>query len=119
MDGIGLAHYEPSTGQISTDPGLPWTPDITTQVNRANGLSQKDIMLQRLPGYYGGWARFLTSESLATYANGVIKLDSLKGPTTLGYAYGGIYSNAAQTGGPGTFTTASSLVFKITLVPKV
>jgi hypothetical protein len=47
----------------------------------------------------------------------VIKLSQLHGPTTLGYIYGGIFSQVGNTTDPGAQTTASNQVFKVTLTP--
>lgn len=57
------------------------------------------------------------SPGLPTFENGVLRLDQLPGPTTLGYIYGGIISTVGNTQNPLTQTTASNLVFKVTLVP--
>lgn len=56
--------------------------------------------------------------ALSTRHNGVISLNDLRGPTVLGYMYGGIYSTVPATGN-NTFsqTGASNQVFQITLTP--
>ncbi len=116
LGGIGLFHYDPTTGQLSEDTNLPFTPDITTQVTSANGLKREYILQPQLPGFFGAEAAFFQNPSLPTYANGVIQYDKLSGPTVLGYMYGGIESTAANTfQGQPTFATPA--VFLVTLMP--
>lgn len=116
LGGIGLFHFDPTTGKLSEDPGLPFTPDITDQVTSANGLTREYSILPQLPGFFGASASFFQNPSLPTYANGVIQLDGLHGPTVLGYMFGGIESTAANTfQGQPTFATPD--VFLVTLVP--
>ena len=69
-------------------------------------------------GNYGANAAFLQNPALPAYTNGVLKLNTLAGPTVLGYMYGGIYSTVANTTG-NTFsaTGASNQVFQIVLTP--
>ena len=67
---------------------------------------------------FGANAEFFPAEGLAAYANGVLKLDGLSGPTTLGYIFGGLAANAPNTRGvAGTASAASNIVFKATLTP--
>ncbi len=114
--GISLYDYNFATGSLTSDTNLPFVDDVTTLVQRANGTSQEFIMPSQLPGLYGAGASYLAAPGLPTTANGVINLANLKGPTTLGYIYGGILSSS-----PNTFqnqpTTASGQVFKVVLVP--
>ena len=69
-------------------------------------------------GNYGATAAFFINKALPTYANRVIKLSRLRGPTVVGYMYGGIYSTVSNTSG-NTFraTGASNQVFQITMTP--
>jgi hypothetical protein len=90
---------------------------VTSFVQRADGSAQEYIMPSQLPGRYGSEAAFFTSPGLPKYSDGVIKLGQLRGPTTLGYIYGGIYSQVGDTTDPGKQTTASNQVFKVTLTP--
>jgi hypothetical protein len=102
---------------LTSDSELPFVDDVTSFVRRANGSSQEYIMPSQLPGLYGTEAAFFASAGLPTYSNGVIQLDKLQGPTTLGYIYGGIFSTVPNTTDPGSQTTSSNQVFKVTLVP--
>ncbi|MDR3632971.1 MAG: hypothetical protein P4L84_03990 [Isosphaeraceae bacterium] len=115
--GIGLYDYNFTTGALTTDTELPFVDDVTSFVQRANGSAQEYIMPSQLPGRYGSDAAFFRAPGLPTYSNGVIQLNRLHGPTTLGYIYGGIYSQVGDTTDPSTQTTASNQVFKVTLIP--
>ena len=74
-----------------------------------------------LPGLYGAYSAFMAQSIRAHYANGVINLARLKGPTVLGYMYGGIYSTVPQTSFDPviaeTQTGASNQVFQVTVTP--
>ena len=74
------------------------------------------------PGYYGAYSAFMANPPVPTYSNGVIKLNKLKGPTVLGYIYGGIYSTVPETSGnpivAETQTGASNQVFAVILTPR-
>ena len=97
LGGISLFHYDPATHQLSEDTNLPFVPDITDQVTSANGLTREYSILPQLPGFFGAEAAFFQNPTLPTYANGVVQLDKLSGPTVLGYMYGGIQSTSART----------------------
>jgi hypothetical protein len=66
-----------------------------------------------VPGYFGASAAFFQNPSLPTYANGVVQLDKLTGPTVLGYMYGGIQALVPDFGP----SVATPDVFLVTLVP--
>ena len=117
IGGIGLYNYDFATGTLSEDTGLPFVNDVTSLVAKANGTAREYIMPSQLPGRYGAAASYLASPDLPTLPNGVINLRKLRGPTTLGYIYGGIVSTVPNTTDPATQTTASSKIFKVTLVP--
>jgi hypothetical protein len=70
-------------------------------------------MTPQLPGFFGADAAYFQDPSLPTYANGVIQLDKLMGPTVLGYIYGGIQAFVPDFGP----SIATPDVFLVTLVP--
>jgi hypothetical protein len=122
MGGIGLYYY--SDGQLTEDMSLPWTDNVTSLVQAADGSFQEYIM-SPIPavtaggtGYYGANSAFFANQALPASRTGVIKLDKLSSPTVMGYMYGGIYSTV-QTTTSNTFsaTGASNQVFQITLTP--
>jgi hypothetical protein len=117
LGGISLYDYDFATGQLTSDPELPFVDDVTTYQLRADGSSQEYMMPSQLPGRYGTEAAFFAAPGLPTYSNGVIKLAKLRGPTTLGYMYGGIYSTVGDTTDPASQTTDSNQVFRVVLVP--
>jgi hypothetical protein len=120
MGGISL--YDYADGQLTENTSLPWIDDVTTLVRAGDGSFQEYIM-SPIPavtpgstGYYGATAAFFMNQSLPTFANRVIALSGLRGPTVVGYMFGGIYSTVSTTTGS-TFqaTGASNQVFQITL----
>lgn len=116
LGGISLFHFDPTTGKTTEDTNLPFVPDITAQVDSPNGLIREYSLVPQLPGFFGAEAAFFQNPTLPTYANGVIQYDKLRGPTVLGFMYGGIESTAANTfNGEPTFATPA--VFLVTLVP--
>ena len=115
--GISLYDYNFATGQFTVDTELPFVDDVTTFAQRADGSDQEYIMPSQLPGRYGSNAAFFASPGLPHYSDGVIKLNRLTGPTTLGYIYGGIYSTVGDTTDPPSQTTSSNQVFRVTLIP--
>ena len=120
MGGISL--YDYADGQLTANTSLPWIDDVTTLVRSGNGSFQEYIM-SPIPavtpgstGNYGATAAFFMNQSLPTAAKRVIALNRLRGPTVVGYMFGGIYSTVSTTTG-NTFqaTGASNQVFQITL----
>jgi len=118
LGGISGYDYDFATGQLSgPNFGLPWVDDVTTFLRRADGTSQEFIMPSQLPGFFGGTAAFFAAPGLPTYANGVIDLARINAPTLIGYMYGGIFSQQAQTTVQSTQTGSSNQVFAIYLTP--
>jgi hypothetical protein len=124
--GISYQYYDGATQQFQTDPNLPFVNDITDLSIDAsdhyveNRIGEfptiKDVAGDRL--LFGAEAEFFPVPGLATYANGVLKLDSLAGPTTIGYIFGGIASNAPNTMGvPGATSIASNQILTVVVTP--
>lgn len=120
--GISLYGYDFATGQLTAPlaatnppaPAYPFVNNVTTLVQKANGQSQEYMMPSTLPGLYGAEAAYFPNTALPQYANGVLQLDNLTEPTTLGYIYGGIFAPEPL----GSLTSiATSAVFKVTLTP--
>ncbi len=120
LGGISLYHYDFATGTLSEDMGLPFDNDVTTLAWRPNGSIQEFMMPSQLPGppdLLGAEASFFTSPSIPKFPDGVIKLALLRGPTTLGYLFGGILSTVPETQDQATQTSASNMMFRVTLIP--
>jgi hypothetical protein len=125
--GISLQYLNTDTMQTETDFGLPFVNDITSVViDPAGNYTQhwlgefpevNDLDGKRLR--FGANAEFFPADGIETYSNGVIKLDELIGPTTLGYIYGGIIANGPHTrsGDPPATTSASNIVFTVVYTP--
>jgi len=121
MGGISLYSY--ADGQLTPDTTLPWISNVTTLVRAANGSFQEYIM-PPIPavtpgstGNYGANAAFFMNQAVPASARGVVTLNRLRGPTVVGYVFGGIYSTVPNTTSPLRQTGASNQVFQITLTP--
>jgi hypothetical protein len=117
LGGISLYDYDFSTGQLTSDPELPFVDDVTTFALSANNSAQEFMMPSQLPGRYGTEAAFFATPGLPKFANGVIKLSKLQHPTVLGDMYGGIFSTVGDTTDTSSQTTDSNQIFQVTLVP--
>jgi hypothetical protein len=124
--GISLQYLDPTTHSIVTDDNLPFVNDITSvDIDAAGNYTQNylgefpelfDLAGNRLR--FGADAEFLPADGLPTFDNGVIKRDQLKSRTVLGYIFGGIVANAAQTRvSPNTLSAASNQIFQVVYVP--
>jgi hypothetical protein len=125
--GISLQYLNQQTMQVETDNDLPFVNDITSViVDSAGSYRQHWIgefpVLNDLDGNrlrFGSSAEFFLAEGVETFENGVIKLDELTQPTTLGYIYGGIMANGPHTrsGNPPATSAASNIVFAVVYSP--
>ncbi len=125
--GISLQYMNTQTMQTETDNDLPFINDITSVViDSAGNYSQhwlnefpviNDTELKRLR--FGANAEFFLADGVPTFANGVIKLDELTGPTVLGYIFGGLMANGPHTrsGDPPAISSASNLIFTVVYTP--
>jgi hypothetical protein len=118
LGGISLYDYNFATGQLTEDDELPFVDDVTTFMQGPDGVSQEFEMPSQLPGLYGSEASFFASPGLPQYGNGVIQLDQLTQPITLGYMFGGIFSTVPNTTDPATQTSATNALFRVVLTPK-
>jgi hypothetical protein len=124
--GISLQTYDAVAQQVVTDDRMPFVNDITSIVIDEQGdYAQHRIgefpVLNDLAGHrlhFGANAELFLADGIQTYDNGVVMLDALSGPTTLGYIFGGVASNAAHTRNvPGAATAASNVIFRVRLTP--
>ena len=121
--GISVQYLNPQTMQMETDNDLPFINDITSLVvDPAGDYSQHWIgefpVINDLEGKrlrFGSNAEFFLAEGIETFENGVIKLDELTQPTTLGYIFGGIMANGPHTrsGNPPATSAASNIIFAV------
>lgn len=124
--GISLQYLDAHTGQIETDDALPFVNDVSSIViDSAGEYSQHRIgeypVLNDLDGVrlrFGAGAEFFMAEGIETYANGVLKLDKISQPTTLGYIFGGIVTNGPHTQGtPPAASAGSNQIFTVVYSP--
>jgi hypothetical protein len=127
LGGISLQYLNSQTMQVETDNGLPFINDITSVVIDPAGNYRQhwigefpainDLEGNRLR--FGSSAEFFLADGIETFQNGVIKLDELTQPTTLGYIFGGIVANGPHTrgGNPPAASAASNAIFKVIYLP--
>jgi hypothetical protein len=124
--GISLEYLNTQTGQIEMDDALPFVNDVSAIViDSAGEYRQHRIgeypVLNDLTGNrlrFGANAEFFLAEGIETYANGVLKMDEITGPTTLGYIFGGLTANGPHTRGiPPAASAASNQIFAVVYTP--
>ncbi len=124
LGGITLKTYDEGTGTFMQDDNMPFTSQVTSVVVDASG-NYSQHFLGAFPELYdtqsnllnfGANAEFFLAPNIATYGNGVINLDLLHGETVVGYAFGGIVSNAPHVRGVvGAMSSASNRVFEVVI----
>lgn len=114
----GIAQYYDSAGTLVRDDNVPFVKTIARVTRNAAGIMTEYKLPVEMPDFLGASAEFIPLESLPTYPNEVIKLDSLpQGRTHIGYIYGGISSPDPNIFwiNDGTQSHASATVFKVYL----
>ncbi len=114
LGGISYYYYDPAASpSINYSYGIPFINTITDLVQPPDGADQEYIMPTTLPYLLGAETQWMKSDSAPRYSNGVIKLDEINRPTTVGYMYGGILADAPNFGN----SIAWSGIYKVTLSP--
>jgi hypothetical protein len=115
----GIAQYYDSMGILVQDNNVPFVKTIARVTRNASGVLAEYKLPIEMPVYLGAGSEFMINTNLSHYNNDVIKLDDITNDSTLvGYIYGGINSSAQNIffTNTGTQSTASSQIFKVTLV---
>ncbi len=114
LGGISYYYYDPATTpSINYSAGIPFISTITDLVQPPSGTDQEYILPTTLPYLLGAEAAWMSSTSAPSYKNGVINLDAIHRPTTVGYMYGGIVADAGNFGN----TAAWNGIYQVTLTP--
>ncbi len=127
--GISLEDYDRTTQSFVVDDNLPFINQITAIVSDQNHnysqhlLGEFPMILDQDGSRlrFGADAEFFLAPGIPTYDNGVIKMDELTQQQTIGYIFGGIFSNAPNTRGvAGIYSGASNDIFEViyTSVPE-
>ncbi len=124
--GISLEDYDRSTQTFIVDNNLPFINQITSLITDGNG-NYTQHLLGEFPTIldqngnrlrFGSDAEFFLAPGVPTYDNGVINMDALTQQQTIGYIFGGIFSNMPNTRGvTGAFSGASSDIFEVVFTP--
>jgi hypothetical protein len=130
--GISQYRYDPDTGKLVKDQaslsqdgthilrdGMPYVDTVSALRRGSDGTSAGFILAPRMPGFLGSSGQLLIEPDVAGASGGVVRLDRLKGPTTIGVIFGGIrssslYSTQSNEKPP---TVASDLFIPVILKP--
>lgn len=115
----GIAQYYDSAGILVQDDDVPFVKTIARVTRKANGEMAEYKLPIEMPAYLGAGSEFIPLKDLPRYQNEVIKLDEIKGDSTLiGYIYGGISSTRSNIFfiNTGSESAASNQLFKVYLV---
>ncbi|MBK8561880.1 MAG: T9SS type A sorting domain-containing protein [Saprospiraceae bacterium] len=115
----GIAQFYDSLGVLVQDNNVPFVRTIARVTRDASGIMTEYKLPVEMPDLLGASSEFIPNEGLPLFPNGVLKLDELPNDTTfVGYIYGGIASSAPNVFwiNTGTESTASSQVYKVSLV---
>lgn len=115
----GIAQFYDSLGVLVQDNNVPFVRTIARVTRDADGGMTEYKLPVEMPDWLGASSEFIPNEVLPMFPNGVLKLDELPDDTTfVGYIYGGIASSAPNVFwiNTGTESTASSQVYKVSLV---
>ncbi len=126
LGGLTFGFFE--NGTFKTDPDIPFTNQITAIQRSKKGEYKQHLLpveyptilsTQSNPGntlLFGAGAKFIIAPNVPIFSNGVLNLEKIKKPTTIGYIVGGIQSTLANTNGPSD-SAASPYIFKVCLTP--
>ena len=127
LGGISYGFY--SNGVFETDNEIPFINQVTAVQRDKYGTDTQYLMsgaypvilsTQSNPGnplLFGAGAQFINAAHVPEYENGVLKLDSLKKRTLIGYIVGGIQSTLPNTN-VSTDSAASPYIFEVWFVPR-
>ena len=121
--GISLNYFDRTRNELIRDDLLPFINQSTSIVLDGEGNYTQYLLPHDFPEVYdqesglrlrfGTNAEFMVNESIATYENGVIRMDEIDEPTVLGYVFGGIAADQPNRGN----TAASGRVFEVVYTP--
>ena len=124
--GITYAEYDEINDTLITDRALPNTSQISAiQIDDSGDYSQHYMgdFPEVLDGEgnvvrFGSNAEFFLADGVQTYANGVIKQDTLQHGDLLGWIYGGIAANAPHVRqDPDALSAATNRIWAVTYLP--
>jgi hypothetical protein len=121
--GISLNFYDEAVHEIVRDDFLPFLNQSTAIVIDSQDNYTQHLLPSTYPAIldeatgkqllFGTNAEFMIADGISTYANGVIQMDQLSKPTTLGYILGGIAADQPNRGN----TAATGRLFEVVYTP--
>ncbi len=123
LGGISYQYYDAATGLVMDDAQIPFISSVTDVVTTPDGVMSQHLLDVAFPAILapsngepyllGANATFFPADGITTYANGVIDLDALTGPTLVGWVFGGIAADAPNHG----VTVGSNAMFPVIITP--
>lgn len=123
--GISLNYYDATTQTLVQDDMLPFIDQSTSIVIDNLGNYTQYLLPTEFPEIldeqsgnkllFGTNAEFMIADGIPTYPNGVIRMDEMTEPTTLGYILGGISADQPHRGN----TAASGWIFEVQYSPTI
>lgn len=125
----GITYEYFQDGQFLTDPGFPFTDQVTVVSRSINGVYQQGLLPVEYPVIFstasnpgsrllfGAGAKFMPAFGVPFFANGVLDLSGIKESRVIGYIIGGIQSTLPDTQFPSD-SAASPYIFRVTLTPQ-
>ena len=124
--GITLQYYDEATNSFIQDDDFPFVNDITSVSIDASG-DYTQYLVGEFPEIldvdnkalrFGANAEFFVHSDVPTLGYNIVNLDALTGETSVGYIYGGIFTNGPHTRGVADVDSAASgLVFEVLVTP--
>ncbi len=111
--GTSLYYQNEVTNTLVYDSLVPFIKDITTLSKSPDGTSAEKVMTLKFPELLGTNAKFILSDSIPQFQNGVIKLHHLDAHAFAGYIFGGIKAQLPNNGA----SSASNYIFKVYINP--
>lgn len=111
--GTSLYYQNEITNELVYDSLVPFIKDITTLSRSPNGTSAEKVMSLKFPALLGSNAKFILSDSIPQFENGVIKLHHLDAHAFAGYIFGGIRALMPNNG----LSYPSEYIYKVYINP--
>lgn len=115
----GIAQFYDSAGVLMQHDDVPFVKTIALVTRDRRGKMTEHKMPVEMPALLGASSEFIRMHDLPLYPNEVIKMDEIKGDSTLiGYILGGISSTMPNIfwSNDGTQSSASNQLFKVYLI---
>jgi len=115
--GISLYYLNRGLNQLQLDEGMPFIADVTAMIRGSDSSWAEYVRQPPLDSRLGANGHFVLDPAVPR-AGEIVYLDAIKTRTRVGYLYGGIQSDVANTNGnPSQVTRATNLLYEVWLNP--